>query len=502
MKKANPSIPRPGLLCGFFERGAFRIGLVTGLTETRCQITVSGDESLALPRERLVLVSAETYPQNDPAAVLAEFRAELETCRASLDLAAIRSQLLQRASELTLPELFTACSLPDSDACRFSLFLALRDRPAWFRCRKGNYSALSEVEEQAFLMEDEQQELRRQDALACPLLARKGLPVLFSPALLEEAQQIPDYEWTPDRMDLSRLNCWTIDAASSRDLDDALSLEEAETGWEFGIHITDVSWFLKQDSALDQEALRRSSSIYLPDRDVHMLPESLSCGKASLLEGSLRPALSVVCRISPEWEIVSWLVFPSQIRASRNYTYEEFEAWLAAAAPAFNPEMRDKARLLRRITERRLEERIRAGALVPPDAAMTPARRLVAECMVIYNSILTGFVPDDTPLFFRSLQDPDSAGAGLPAGKAWLPPSRLGTESRPHAGMGLLAYARFSSPLRRYSDLVNQRQASAFMNGDKLPYEKESLDGMLDHLARARQQIRQVTQQAEAMARL
>ena len=321
--------------------------------------------------------------------------------------------------------------------------------------------------------------------------------MLFSPAVLNEAETIPEYQSVPDRMDLSYMDCWTIDAEDSLDLDDAISLEAKEEGWELGIHISDVSAFISPESNLDKEALRRVTSAYLPGLNVHMLPESLSCNKASLLEGQIRPALSIVCTISPTWEIVSYLIFPSEIQISRNFSYDEVDALLSNEVPPFNPELQSRIKVLQAITDRHVQKRIDQGAVIWDDNDKSPARKIVAECMVIYNRILADLMAEnEVPLYYR-YSDTNQEVAQNSSDRLIIPPSVIGTEPHPHSTMGLQVYAQATSPLRRYSDLINQRQIMAFLNSDEMPYTKEYLDSILEHLIHTQRSIRQLTYQAE-----
>ena len=493
----SPAKVQPGRICGFFEQNVFHAALILEVNDNRCTVLSDQMESSVLQFTRLVLFSEIIYPLDKPEPVLEEFNRKIEVCRQNLSLPDLRLKLLQKGTDLTLQEVLEKADLPGSDACRFALFLELRAHPAWFRFRKGLCHALTQAEQQEYRLAEEQKALHERDLEVCPRLAKKGLPVLFSSALLAEAEQVAEFEETFNRMDLIPLDCWTIDAKQSRDLDDAISLSPKKEGWELGIHITDLTFFIALDSALDLEARRRASSAYLPEIDVHMFPESISCGKASLLEDTIRPALSIVCNISPDWEVSSWLAFPAQIRISRNYSYEEFEAFLSDDVPDFNPEMKGNAIILKQVTDRHLEKRVRDGAVLIEDSSLSPARKIVAECMVIYNSILADLTAEnDVPLFYRfpeAVEDLPKADAD----RVFLPPAVMGTEPHPHSAMGLKVYAQLSSPLRRYSDLVNQRQTIAFLNGDQLPYTKEQLDNMLDHLTQTRSRIRQITLQAE-----
>ncbi len=494
------SILKSGQICGFFDRGAFRLGLITSVQDYSCRVQCLPDD-LLLPANRFVLLSEDVFPIENPAAVLADFQQQIDACRSRIDLSELRQNLLQKGTPVTLKEALQLSGFPASDTCRFALFLLLRENPAQFKYKHGLCRAMTETEELDYIKAEELKALHKRDLELCPLLARKSLPVLFSDALLTLADAIPDYEHVPGRLDLTELDCWTIDAASSRDLDDAISLSALDEGWELGIHISDVSSFIPVGNDLDKEALRRSTSAYLPNLDVHMLPECLSCGKASLLAGEVRPVLSVICKISPAWDIVSYLILPTAIKVSRNLSYDEVDGFLSEPNPPFNPAMQRVVSILKAITDKHLQQRIERGARVWDELEKSPSRRIVAELMVVYNRILADLVAEQkAPLFFRyPVSDAVITCEGND--RMFIPPSTLGTEPRPHATMGLKVYAQMTSPLRRYSDLVNQRQAIAVICHDELPYSKDDLENMLNHLIQTRQLIRQLTQQAERSER-
>ncbi|MFO7659537.1 MAG: ribonuclease catalytic domain-containing protein [Candidatus Cloacimonadaceae bacterium] len=484
---------KPGQICGFFDHEVFRLGLIISHNDSSCQVESLSDDVLQLPVNRFVLLSETIYPIENPTQNLTDFQQQIDACSQQINLDEIRQILLQKDVQATLTEALQLSDFPVTAACRFALFLLLRKNPSQFRFKQGLCRALSETEQQEYILAEEQKALHKRDMETCPQLAEKGLPVLFSDALLAAAEEIPAYELVPDRMDLTELDCWTIDAASSHDLDDAISLTPLDEGWELGIHISDVSVFVAQDSDLDKEALRRSTSAYLPDLDVHMLPQSLSCQKASLLAGAIRPVLSIVCKINPAWEIASYLIFPAAIKVSRNLSYDEVDAFLTEPVAPFNPEMQSMIFVLKAITDKHLQKRIEQGARVWDEQEKSPSRRIVAECMVIYNRILADLVAEqEAPLFYRYsesvLNQPTDD-----KDRDFIPPSTLGTEPRPHTTMGLKVYAQMTSPLRRYSDLVNQRQSLAVLYGDELPYTKDQLEKMLDHLIQTRLRIRQLT---------
>ncbi len=347
-----------------------------------------------------------------------------------------------------------------------------------------------------------------------PMLAVSGLPCLFTPAVKKAAAQINDYLPDNERRDLRYLHCWTIDAAETQDIDDAISLQQTEDGWELGIHISDVSCFIERNSILDKEAYKRSSSIYLPENDIHMLPEDISCSKASLRRDKDRPALSLLCTINRKHEIVSSELFLSIIRVTKRFTYDELEHYLnmISLPPDANNsdtgnsenEVLHNLLVLQSIERKFLQKRIHNGALIFPGNGQSPARSTVAECMVIYNSILAEYTKQhNLPVFFRYLEEliPDRDDSDTEE-NFLTPPSVLGIAPLAHKAMGLTVYAQFTSPLRRYSDLINQRQVVSYLTDKTFPHDKTELREMIPHLMQTRQAIRRVTYQADQFTRL
>ncbi|MES2793035.1 MAG: ribonuclease R [Planctomycetota bacterium] len=154
-----------------------------------------------------------------------------------------------------------------------------------------------------------------------------GLPDAFPEAVLEEArQQATQFDETnlAGRLDLTGETIITIDPVDARDFDDAISLHRSAEGhWHLGVHIADVSHFVPVGSALDQEAQKRSTSVYLPDRVVPMLPEILSNGLASLQQGHVRFTKSAIIEFSAEGIPVHTKFANSAIRVVQRFAYEQ-----------------------------------------------------------------------------------------------------------------------------------------------------------------------------------
>jgi ribonuclease R len=154
-----------------------------------------------------------------------------------------------------------------------------------------------------------------------------GLPDAFPSEVLEEARrQADEFSDTDlaDRLDLTKETICTIDPEDARDFDDAISLKETKDGhWHLGVHIADVSHFVKPNSPLDVEAKRRGTSVYLPGQVVPMLPEIISNGLASLQQGEVRFTKSVLIEFSAEGTHLATEFANSAIKVKQRFAYEE-----------------------------------------------------------------------------------------------------------------------------------------------------------------------------------
>jgi ribonuclease R len=156
-----------------------------------------------------------------------------------------------------------------------------------------------------------------------------GLPSAFPAKVLQEAERWNDEEQVlaaataENRRDLRALPMITIDDEDAKDLDDAVSLEKTANGYRLGVHIADVSYYVRERSALDREAARRANSVYLPDRVIPMLPAELSNGICSLNPGTQRLAISVFMELTPGGELRSSDFCSSLICIDERMTYSD-----------------------------------------------------------------------------------------------------------------------------------------------------------------------------------
>jgi exoribonuclease II len=340
--------------------------------------------------------------------------------------------------------------------------------------------------------------LGRLPASADPLLLAAGIDPRFGREALARAAALIPFPGSPDRTGFMREATFAIDDEDTREIDDGFSIESDASGTVVAVHIADLTPFVEKGDPLDEEARRRISTVYLPQTTVRMFPEALSCDLASLRAGELRPSLSLRAGFSPEGELLEWEFVPGQIVVDRHLSYDEADGLLG------NPEsgaIGEKLVALRRLTEGLARRRASAGALVlnRPELKIvvrkdcvslkvidpnSPSRRLIGELMILVNHLSSRFALErNLPFVFRS-QPPPMEKIELPEGYdpvrlnlifAQLEKSRLSLRAEPHAGLGLECYTQLTSPIRRYGDLVLQRQMFAAVRGEAPVYTADEL---------------------------
>ncbi|MEY4116783.1 MAG: Ribonuclease [Planctomycetota bacterium] len=338
--------------------------------------------------------------------------------------------------------------------------------------------------------------------------------------------------WT-DREDLTGRFIFTIDPPDAKDFDDAISIEQSETTghWELGVHIADVAHFVTQDSALDEEARARATSVYLPRRTVPMLPETLSNGVCSLQEGVARFTLSAFITLDDEGKVVGQRLARTVIKSAKRLTYIEAQALIdgkldiarqhAKTEPNYTPELIDALKRSDKLAKVILARRQAAGMIhldlpevelvyddaghvidaVKEDSSFT--HRLIEMFMVEANeAVARTFAGLDTPLLRRIHPDPTfgdieevrqfarlakwrlpdeptrkdlqallEATRNSPASraihlsvlrcmsKAVYSPAIIG-----HYALASEHYAHFTSPIRRYPDLLVHRVVHSYLD--------------------------------------
>jgi|UniRef100_A0A7C3SKI0 exoribonuclease-2 len=334
-------------------------------------------------------------------------------------------------------------------------------------------------------------------------LYRLGVPLEFSPEARQLAREISAQAGAADpyerlRVDLTHLDCLTIDGEGTRDLDDALSLEALEDGWRLGIHIADVSSLVEAGNPLDLEAQERGTSIYLPEMRLPMFPEELSENTLSLVAEQERLALSFLVDLSPEAEIRDWVIRPSRIRVQRRLTYQEVDLFLAERDETLKVLIQLAQRLkARRLAHGGYELKLpevwvsfnhQGGIHVMVEDQETPSHSLVAEAMVLANWLAARFVAEQgLPAIYRAQPEPrEPIDTQEPKDllKLWLDRRKLSRvvmdlTPQPHWGLGLSEYTFATSPIRRYLDVVIHRQILGALSSSGPLYGRDDLEKIL-----------------------
>ncbi len=193
------------------------------------------------------------------------------------------------------------------------------------------------------------------DAAMKELLAEAGFPLSFSDAVMEEALRLPDVISSAEikkRKDFRDILTFTIDPVDARDFDDALSIRVLKNGnYEIGVHIADVSHYVEPDTALDEEAYKRSTSVYLPDRVNPMLPERISNELCSLRPNEDKCTFSAVFQLNTEGEIKEVWLGKTVIHSKYRYSYEDVQEIIEKGEGAYKAEifvLNDIAKQLRK----------------------------------------------------------------------------------------------------------------------------------------------------------
>ena len=321
------------------------------------------------------------------------------------------------------------------------------------------------------------------------------------------------------RLDLRDLICFTIDPADARDHDDAVSLQVLDDQtYCLGIHIADVSHYVPEGSPLDHEALTRGSSVYLPDRVIPMLPEKLSANICSLQPCEDRLTLSILAHITPEGELIDAQIAETVIRSRASLSYGEVQQVLDCEtctihqnpAEPYADILRHMEALRSRLTEKRrargtIDFEIPEPHIILNDQghpihirprARLNSHRLIEEFMLLANEIVARRMADGgIPILYRVHEPPDSEKLAAFCDLAKTLGYRLSNPTRAdsiqtflanfkdepighilshrllrsmkkavytpvnvgHFGLACDTYTHFTSPIRRYPDLILHR---------------------------------------------
>jgi len=378
-----------------------------------------------------------------------------------------------------------------------------------------------------------------------------NLPGEFDDEALDDAREQAtkfDESIRKDRRDLVAETIVTIDPVDARDFDDAISLEKTKQGhWVLGVHIADVSHFVRPKSPLDREAHDRATSVYLPDRVIPMLPEIISNNLASLQPDRIRYALTALIEMTPEGVVVATDVFKSAIKSRRRFTYEEVDQFLASPAAWKKKLAPEVHSLLGRMHELAMflrQRRFTRGALelsmpelkidLDADGRVTGAHlaenteshQIIEEFMLAANEAVAQKLADAGLLFLRRVHgNPDprkqkvltefvrelgfdvenlenrfelqkllNAVKGDPrehavnyAALRSMQRAVYSPEDEGHYALASDCYCHFTSPIRRYPDLTIHRLVDELNRGKKPVQKMNDLLIVGDHCSEREQ---------------
>ena len=389
------------------------------------------------------------------------------------------------------------------------------------------------------------------------IIRKFGFPTSFPKNVEEEAEKLPETLDEKDylgRDDFRTRNTITIDPTTARDFDDAVDVEILKDGsFQLGVHIADVSHVVPPDSAMDTEARIRGTSVYFPDRVIPMLPEKVSNGICSLNPRVDRLAMSVIMHISRDGEVRDYSVHNSIIHSKERMTYEDVQLMIDGD-PAMTARYRhilpeiQKINTLAIILQKKRQERgaidfdlpepvltydEMGGVLGIAKSVRHFSHRIIEEFMILANEVVARHLEiREIPSIYRVHEDPDPgkvadfaelvAGFGLrfhpkratPAefqkfisSIAGRPEERMlsylmlrsfkqavySADNIGHFGLASDAYTHFTSPIRRYPDLVVHRILKSTIARRKNPLQV----GQLEAIASESSERERTSDQAE-----
>ncbi len=357
------------------------------------------------------------------------------------------------------------------------------------------------------------------------------LPEEFPGAVKTQLKQIPD-EVTKDswagRKDLRDLPTVTIDGEEAKDLDDAISIERAGEGYLLGVHIADVSHYVQEHTPLDEEALKRGTSVYLVDRVIPMLPHQLSNGICSLNEGEDRLALSCLMEIDSQGNVTGHEIAETVIRSDRRMTYTAVNAIVTDHDPQVTAEYAEFAEmflLMKELADILRKKRHARGSIdfdfpeskILLDEKGKPteikayernaATRIIEDFMLLANeTVAEDYFWQEVPFLYRTHDKPDEDRMKrlgtfinnfgyvlrMPGGQVYpkeiqklldkvegtpeellisrltlrsMKQAKYTIENTGHFGLAARYYTHFTSPIRRYPDLQIHRIMKEALHG-------------------------------------
>ncbi len=371
------------------------------------------------------------------------------------------------------------------------------------------------------------------DAEIHAILAEFGLPYVYPEAVEKAAEKISDTISKADlegRVDMRGVTTFTIDPKDAKDFDDALSIRKLPNGnYEIGVHIADVTHYVKPGSIIDREAEKRATSVYLVDRVVPMLPERLCNGICSLRPNEDKLTFSTIFEMTPDGKVVNSRIVRAVIRSQRRFAYEEAQEVIETGKGDMADELLTLNRLAKILREERFEngsvEFDRAEVKFDIDETGHPvgvffkeskdANKLIEEFMLLANKTVAAFVgkpvgkkkPKAFVYRIHDMPDPEkltsladlsrnfgykikTTGSSREVNRSInkmlaevkgrgeenylstiairsMAKALYDTNNIGHYGLGFEYYTHFTSPIRRYPDMMVHRLLEKYLDGGR-----------------------------------
>ena len=374
------------------------------------------------------------------------------------------------------------------------------------------------------------------------ILRKFGVRQGFSPKILKEAKMMAKENRLDDRKDLTELLTFTIDGKKAKDFDDAVSLEPMGDGYRLGVHIADVSHFITENSHLDKEAFERGTSVYYADGVIPMLPEILSNEACSLKPKEIRLTLSVFIDFDSQGNSLATQIYKSFIKSRRRFTYTEVAGLLKKGSNKENDypflqTLTDMYHLSQTLRKRRFKNGSVDFHVPEPDIQIedgkvkqieivehNAAHQVIEEFMLAANqAVALNLHEKDIPCIHRIHEPPDptkifefkefisSFGLRLSdSGKIrskdlnallkkiqgtpeervvntlllrTMKKARYSPSDPGHYCLGFTHYAHFTSPIRRYPDLIVHRIVKKYLKHKCSKKEKKALQSSLSEIS-------------------
>ena len=329
-----------------------------------------------------------------------------------------------------------------------------------------------------------------------PVFKRFAIKKTYSQKVISESSELICKDISYDRfLDITKLELFSIDDENTKDMDDALSVELLNDKTRIGVHISNVTSVIESSSYLDKEALKRGETIYLAEGNISMFPSEVVDKLLTLSEKNMRKAVSLFVTFDADFNISNYEFIQTKIKVKRNISYKEAnESFLKSQQ---GKRLLEIAKVLR-------EKRIKNGAVILQLPTMkisvdddtvksvsiysmtTDAHNIIAEFMILLNNLAGRyFAENKIPAIFRSqientsedINSLDRESDLFPTQVIkFLRPTKITTIAEPHKFLGIDAYVQISSPIRRYLDLVLQRQLISCLDGTGPIYSNTALE--------------------------